>query len=53
MKNEKDVLLNEAVHILSDEVGLRQPLVVARAKRRALPMVGAKQASAAPSEQVR
>ena len=53
LKNEKDVLLNEAVHILSDEVGLRQPLVVARAKRRALPMVGAKQASAVPIEQVR
>lgn len=53
LKNEKDVLLNEAAHILSDEVELRQQRLAARAKRRALPIVAARQASAAPAVQIR
>lgn len=48
LKNEKDVLLNEAVHVLSDEVDLRQPRALARTKRHAWPLLGSKQAAAAP-----
>ena len=53
LKNEKDVLLNEAAHILSDEVELSQQRVATRAKRHALPIVAAKQASAAPAAALR
>ena len=48
LKNEKDVLLNEAVHVLGDEVDLRQPRAVARAKRHAWPLIGSKQSAAVP-----
>ena len=50
---KKDVLLNEAAHILSDEVDLRQPRAVARVKRRAWSPIDSKQASAAPAAAIR
>lgn len=47
-KSAKDVFLNEAVHILSDDVGLLKPRVKA-ARTRPGPPGGAQQASNAPS----
>lgn len=47
-KNENDVLLNEAAHILSDEVDLREPRRMTRAKRRSWPLIGTRQLAPAP-----
>lgn len=46
--NEDDVLLNEAAHILSDEVDLREQRSVTRVKRRPWPLIGTRQLAPAP-----